>query len=240
MSDVKHAVRRVLIRYRQRYGLEAAVRIGKSSLKQYIDAPGSLDGRTFHTDFNGEVCETVLEMLIDDYMRSHSGARDWKMNRNVVLSDPTKPRGNKFLTEIDLFLMTPQCFYIFECKSYAGVKILRDRGLLVRGNGSSCDVYRQNALHLETVRKWLDRLSCCPRYQMVMFDFSNGKLKDERAPEARCEMPCFNETDLQDLFREKRDSVWDAVVISRIHELLSRETDQLRRRHLEYVKSLRK
>lgn len=238
MNDVKKAVRKVLLRYQRERGTAVAIEVAKNSLKQYIETPDSVDGKSFHTDFNGEVCETVLEMLIDDYKKKHPQAHGWMFNRSLILSDPTKPRDNQFLTEIDLLLMTPQCFYVFECKSYSGDKTLYGDGKLIREKGNSCDVYKQNRMHLEVVQKWLDRLSNRPRYQMVMFDFSNGELHDDRSSVAKAVMPCVNELSFNSLFSGNLDAVWDVDVIKEVHRLFSSETDALRAKHLAYVKSL--
>ena len=72
--------------------------------------------KNFKTDVNGEVCETVLEIGILEFMKRYPKAcKEWVLKKGLIVKDIDDPN-NGFLTEIDLVLATPQMIYLFECK----------------------------------------------------------------------------------------------------------------------------
>lgn len=237
MKDVKKAVRDVLLQYQKRYGTHVAVAVARKALTYRLKLPESSEENYLKTDFNGEICETVLEMLLMEYVSQHRND-GWCVNKGVILSDPTKPKSNEFLTEIDILLMTPQCFYVFECKSYSGDKVLIGNGYLTRNNGINCNVFKQNSLHLDILQKWTEGMSRRPCYQMAMFDFSLGTLSDKRTILCKNIMPCVNEKTLGTLFKKGMTNVWDKDVIHKLNNLFEKNVELERAKHLAYVKSL--
>lgn len=238
MGNVKTAVYEVLKRYHAEKGTQVTIEVAKNTLARPMTGVGEIGAKEFHQNFNGEVCETILEILIEDYCKKYpKETKGWKWNKGVILPD----RGNvksDFLTEIDFILFTPECIYIFECKSYAGDKVLVRDGTINRAKGNNCDVFKQNSLHLEVLKSWMDKLSQNPVYQMVLFDFSSGKMTDSRTQDAKQFMPCVNEKTLYSIFSNREGHAWDTDVIESVHKLFNKETEQMRQKHLKYVKSL--
>lgn len=232
MGDPKQAIHILLSDYYQKKGLTPTIQVAHSLLKRNIS------DRDLNSVFNGEICETVLQIMITDFIkRNPKRTSFWRFCNNIILSD-LETKSDRFLTEIDALLLTPECIYVFECKSYAGEKVIIGDGTITRKNGNNCDVYKQNSLHLKILRQWLDRFSKHPVYQMVLFNFSNGATKDERSYEAKKIMPCINEDSLFGMLHESRLEVWRPADLDIISTQFQRETDTLRRKHLEYVKSL--
>lgn len=241
MGDPKETIHALLMDYYKNKGITPALQVAHELLKQSVQGcpEDNMSAAELNAVFNGEVGETVLQIMIMDFMkRNPKRTESWRYNKSVILSD-LDSQSNKFLTEIDALLLTPECIYVFECKSYSGDKKLTGKGVIVRSNGNNCDVYSQNQLHLKILRQWLNRFSRRPVYQMVLFDFSSGSMTDTRDATAKRELPCVNENTLFDLLREEHLQVWRPQDLDEISKQFDRETKALRAKHLDYVKSLK-
>lgn len=237
MGDPKEAIHGLLYEYYNTKGIVPTLQVARELLRKPVPGVAGQDIASLNASFNGEVCETVLQVLIIDFMkRNPKKTEHWRYNKGVILSD-LDSRSSKFLTEIDALLMTPECFYVFECKSYAGDKKLIGQGTIVAKN-KTFDVFKQNALHLKILNQWVGRFSQHPKYQMVLFDFSTGEMDDQRAYKAKQDLMYVSESTLFDLLRESRLGVWRPEDIDSIHKQFDRETKALRMKHLDYVTHL--
>lgn len=229
---VKDSTRSKLLALRDRYGLDVAVSVAKSSL-----TISTSDGE-FKKQFNGEICETVLEMKIQEILKKHA---DWFYVKSLVLPDAD---GNnpEFLTEIDFVLFTPYCVYCIECKSYAGDKELVDAGTIKMKNGHQRDVYKQNRMHLDVLDKLICPFSLTeePVYQMILFDFSKGRCVDKRGVRARKEFPLANEQTFAELLKVRKAKVWDITGLASAKVKLEKFSERAHDKHLAYVKKLHK
>lgn len=238
MSNPKDTINKLLNDYYQKKGLNPAIQVAHELLKKPVISQTDMSTQELNAIFNGEVCETVLQIMIQDFMkRNPTKTASWRYNKSVILSD-LETQSSKFLTEIDALLFTPECIYIFECKSYAGDKQLVGKGTIKRSNGNDCDVYSQNSLHLKILKQWLNRFSQHPFYQMVLFDFSSGTMNDKRTASAKKELPLVTDTNLFQLLHTSRLGVWHAEDIDLISKRFATETEKLHAKHLDYVKSI--
>lgn len=229
---VKDSTRERLLALRDKYGLDVAISVAKSSLTVATN-----DGE-FKKQFNGEICETVLEMKIQEIMKEHS---DWFYIKSLVLPDADSTN-SEFLTEIDFVLFTPCCVYCIECKSYAGDKELLGAGTIKLKSGYERDVYKQNKMHLEVLDKLISPFSLLeePVYQMILFDFSKGECIDKRELQAKKEFPLANETTFEKLLKSRKVKVWDMTGLRSAKMKLEKFSKQAHSKHLAYVKSLHK
>ena len=237
MYKTKSATRKVLLNLYKKAGLQVMVSIARDLLAS--DVRGKVREECiaeFKTEMNGEVAEVVLEAEVQEYCKEHKEAtKDWFWCKSLILDDPG---GNTdFLTELDFTLFTPECIYVFECKSYAGDKKLVGSGELLRGVGNSCNVYKQNLLHVRTLNKHLKQFSKNPIYRMVMFNFSRGELEDERSDAAKFAMTCVDETTWESVIVNGAP-VWNLKALRPIIQQLKVKGDKHREKHLKYVKSI--
>ena len=237
MSKTKTATHDVLLDLYQRAGLQVTLSVARDLLKS--DVRGKIRKSKiaeFKTEMNGELSEVVLEILIMDYCAMHARqTKDWFWYKSLILRDPGGSAD--FLTELDFTLFTPECIYIFECKSYSGKKRLSGDGMLERQSGNSCNVYKQNLLHVRTLDKNLKHSVKKPIYRMVMFNFSSGDLVDTRADHAKFVMPCVGAEDWESVL-VKGAPVWNLGAIKPFTDKLAKDSERLRERHLKYVKSI--
>lgn len=237
--DEKSKIHDILLDFYQKKGAALTVKVAEGLLTRTVESKTKLSTAELNAVMNGEVCETVLEILIKDFMRRNpKRTKGWQYCKSVVLSDLDSARSD-FLTEIDALLLTPGCIYIFECKSYAGEKRLVGNGVITRSKGNDCDVFSQNSLHLKTLQRWLNKFSRSPRYQMVLFDFSSGTLTDMRDPEAKKYMRLTNVSNLKALLREEHEEVWHEEDLAAIKKQFDRITDGMHKKQVQYVKSLK-
>lgn len=223
---VKDNTREKLFKLEEKYGLQKTLKVAKASL-----SVASKDG-DFKKQFNGEICESVLELIILDLMKSK---KDLFYSKGVVIPDVEKQ--GEFLTEIDFVVYTAECVYCIECKSYAGEKRCIDSGTIVTGKMSR-DVYKQNYMHLEVLDKLIRRYAITPVYQMLLFNFSTGNLIDERSDVAKREFPVVNENNVVRAITRKGKAAWDLEGLRQADKLIRKFSAHNQKRHLEYVKSL--
>lgn len=201
----------------------------------------------FRTALHGEICEAVLEVALADYIkRNAKNTKDWFIKKGLILRDPTAVNSD-YLTELDLTLFTPNCIYLFECKSYSGDKIIEEKCTL-RTTKKAFDVYTQNAAHEETLLKNICELKVkgetaykSKGTQKVLFSFSIGDLQDTRSASAKNDMPCLQLSDL-DAFLSKRASsekIWNMPAVRKAADVMETKSKGLRAKHLAYVKRVR-
>lgn len=233
-EQIKYNTRKFLLEKYVELGKDAAVQIAEQALVSKSRA--AKDPKTMAL-MNGELCETVLEIILGDYGKKTS--KDWCWGRGIILKDPDNPK-SKFLTELDHTLFTPECIYIFECKSYSGNNKLVSPGIIKREDGREFNVFQQNRLHLEILHKNLGRFTLpgkSPRYKICLFDFSRGSTTDVRPFSERTAMPLVDKRNLLSVI-ETGEKVWDMNGLRQARELLIKEKKHLQQNHLEYVVSL--
>lgn len=231
MNEYQESMHDKLFAIYDKYGLEPTFKIAHESLKAHFP---TLEAKQ---KFNGEVCEAVLEIQINHWIKRYSV--DACYIRSLILPD-AKSKNKNFLTEIDMVLFTPWCVYCIECKSYSGDKILMGYGTLLGGSGKRCNVFKQNAMHLKVLDNMIGGLAVKPKYQMIMFNFSNGEITDNRSEKAKRELPVVNETNLFAEIYKLNDKNWDMGGIRKAIPIFEQFSDNNRERHLEYVQSLRR
>lgn len=229
--DIKTYTRQKLFEYYDKYGLKVTIDAGRQLLSKRIEV-----GKESRTSINGEIAETILELILTQYCKDNpKKTKDWCWGKSLILKDPTKD--SDFLTELDFTLFTPECVYIFECKSYVGDKVIREKGLIERAGHKDFDVFKQNFIHLETLNKWIEKLSESPIYQMVLFNFSKGNVCDIRTDKYKEYLPCVDESNVLSVLYNSKP-VWDMNSLNRVMTILKNSSDNLRPKHLEYVKRL--
>lgn len=232
----KEATYEKMMEVYQNRGKDGAIKAAEGILHSSACA----DDVEFKMELHGEVCECVLEILIRDEIKTNPNAKDWVFCKGTVLKDRKNVK-KEFFTEIDFILFTPECVFLFECKSYTGRKELICNGTVRRENGSYFDVYKQSVLHKEVLEKWIEDFVLrgkIPVIQMCMFNFSNGELVDKRSRNARREMPCLDKDTVIPYITIPGDRVWDMGCFPHVRDVFNKNSDAFRQRHLDYVKSL--
>lgn len=227
---VKDSTRSQLLLLRDQYGTDVAIKVARSALRVRSD-----DGE-FKKQFNGEVCEVVLEMFLQEMIKG--GHPDWFYVKGMILPD-AESYNREFLTEIDFVVFTRACVYCIECKSYAGDKSITGNGT-INLKSSSRDVYKQNSMHLEVLDKMISRFSIAekPVYQMLMFNFSHGECRDLREERAKCIFPVVDERSFASAITVSDEDNWDLVGLLRAKPKFEKFSKVTRAKHLEYVKQL--
>lgn len=226
---VKDDTRKRLLAIEEKYGCETAVAVAKESLGV------ANKNKTFKQQFNGEVCETVLEMLLRKEAKERSG--DFFYMKSVVLPDAETL--SDFLTEIDFVVVTSTCIYCIECKSYAGDKILSGNGtVIIKKTGKSRDVFAQNEMHLEVLDKLLRPFGKKPLYQMLLFNFATGSITDERSERAKQIFPVTDEKSIIEYLRKPKNGIWDYKGLCMAKKKIVLFSEKNRSRHLKYVQGL--
>ena len=243
--DYKTGTNKILLDYYEKNGFIKTVKTAKAMYE--INLKKAKPG--FKTDLCGEVCETVLEIGIMEFMRKYPEiCKDWILKKGIIVKDIDNPN-NGFLTEIDLVLATPQIIYIFECKSYAGEKILTDV-CTIRTEKRSFDVYKQNLLHAKVFLKQFAPYRANKTIkkfplQLVLFSLSKGSITDERNEVNKLLMPLV---EIETLFKFLSQNIptknkeivmlWKMQYVKRALEIIAEQSDANRSAHLDYVKNL--
>lgn len=229
-EKVKDSTRKNLLALRDTYGVKVAIEVARKSLK-VADSDGD-----FKRNLNGELCEAVLEILLQDFIKTH---KDWFYVKGMVLPDADN-LNSEFLTEIDFVLFSKTCVFCIECKSYSGKTTLKDKGTFILNDGKTRDVYKQNILHLEVLDKMLDPFGKRGKeYQMVLFDFSSGDCSDTRNAKDKKEFLYTTEKNiLSILSNASYKGNWDLEGLRLAKPKFENFSRKARAKHLAYVKSL--
>ncbi len=233
----KEATRETLLEYRATHSLIDTIQMASRIM---LTGHGK-DNFQFAADLHGEICETVLELIVSEFVRQGNlSEKGWSYWKGLILKDRTNPK-SKFLTEIDFTVFSPKCVYIFECKSYAGNKTLTGEGLLTREDGKQYDVFKQSSLHLEALYPWLEGFTLpgkTPVIQMCMFNFSRGVLADRRTKSKQLQMPCLEVATTIEYLSKPGEAVWNTKLLSAVGEKLDKFSKTKSQEHLKYVKGL--
>ena len=237
---VKEAVRTKLLSIYKEHGLNVAIQVGYEVLGKMHRTSIELSEereKYIKTNMNGEISETVLEIILMEYMKLHpEQTKEWHISKGLILRDPTK-RNSRFMTELDLTLFTPKCVYVYECKSFAGEKRIIGKGEIIRLNGNSCDAFRQNAIHVTTLHNNIKTYSSKPLYQMRLFDFSRGSAQDDREQKYKDLLPYVTVGNVLNGFSTGED-VWYMPALLKAVKSIEAASERLRPIHLRYVKEL--
>lgn len=239
--STKNNTHDTLIDFYRKNGYEHTLSVARKMLESKKYAKD----KKFSADLHGEICESVLEICIMEYVKQHpKETSNWFFTKGMILKDVNNP-DSEFLTELDLVLFTPQQICIFECKSYNSDKVLRNECTIVRDNGTKFDAYRQNSLHRKVLMDQFVKFSsikcdCPDMCRIYLFNFSTGKTVDDRSRENKCLMPHINERNIFSLLGSlsaKRD-YWDVRYLKRAVDIINKHQERNTRRHLNYVKEL--
>lgn len=198
----------------------------------------------------GEIAETVLYVLINDYIEKNN-LIDWRISKGLILKDINKEPSNNYFTELDLTLFTPKCIFSFECKSYKGPKYLTERGTLKVKRGNSfkvqLDVFDQHSKHFNVL---FDNLRCAlnedsyskkyKSFKLLYFDFSDYPTDDKRDDKYRKVFPIINVNNLYSLFKnyDSRPDYWNMKTLNKVVDIIEKNKKAHTKSHLEYVSSL--
>jgi len=240
MAAYKDSTNRLLKEYCSEHGLDMTISLGRAML----EAKKSSRDKSFYTDVNGEVCETVLELIIDQYILDNCLKEEgWFYKKGLIIKEPKQV--NTYYTELDLTVFSPQKIFIFECKSYSGAKTITDTCTIRRKNGNDCDVFRQNYKHANALANQFspfrtNKASEEAPYQLVLFNFSCGSVNDVRPALRQVMMPCLDETNIVNIFDVYRNHpiIWRMDKVRQAADIIDKHSDENRSKHLSYVKSL--
>ena len=243
--NYKDSTNEVLLDYYKENGFQKTVAVAKSMYNVNLKNAK----KNFKTDMNGEVCETVLEIGILEFMKRYPKACEhWVLKKGLIIKDIEDPN-NGFITEIDLVLATPQMIYLFECKSYTGNKVLTNE-YTITTPARSFDVYKQNYLHAKTFLAQFTPYRCNKSsqvfpIQLALFSLAKGEIVDARTDVNKALMPLVEIEDLFDFLakniptsRKKIPTLWKMVYVKEALDIISNRSDEYRSKHLKYVKKL--
>lgn len=243
--DYKTETNKILLDYYEKNGFVKTVKTAKAMYKVNLKTAKP----DFKTDLCGEICETILEIGIIEFMKKYPEiCRDWVIKKGLIVKDIENPN-NGFLTEIDLVLATPQMIYIFECKSYTGEKILTDI-CTIKTKNRSFDVYKQNLMHARVFLKQFDpyRVNKAVKklpLQLALFSLSKGSITDKRNDTSKMLMPLVEIENLfkflsQNIPTTDREviSLWKMKYVKNALDIIAKKSDANRSAHLAYVKNL--
>lgn len=238
-EDIKNKTSEVLYNY---FNKE------KSLSKLIVTARGMLSSSSSTPQIRGEICETVLSIMLEEYIKRYNLSDKWHLSKGLILKDRLNPNSD-YSTELDLTLFTAETIYCFECKSYRGEKILKDKGkLYIRYKGKDnfqIDIYEQHKKHFYALIKYLKDYQIKgvengKPVKIVIFNFSEGDLIDERDMRYRKLFPVVDESQVYKLFKYHFDApkFWDMNRLRGKIIELEEKSKGLYDDHICYVSSL--
>lgn len=242
--NYKEETNKVLLEYYKEHGLAPTIDIAKAMLL----SDKYKNNMHFYTHTHGEICETILECILEDFFKKFGLSRyGWFYKKGLILKDINATESGYF-TELDLTVFTPQKIFAFECKSYGGDKKITNKCTIVKKAGGSYDVYKQHSQHFNVLANQLAPFRIRNKgtlnhsaYQLILFNFSTGQTADVRNSEDKLIMPCLNENNVLNIFKllVNQPVLWDIERVKKAVDIIDKHSAVNRAKHLSYVKKLR-
>lgn len=189
---------------------------------------------------NGEVCECVLRVMTEHYLREHR--IEGYVFHSLVLKNKNAPK-SEFRTELDFTLMTPFFCATAECKSFSGQILVTDRCTLNRDK-LVADVARQTGVHVKALIPYLQDYVvggagiATPPLKAFCFLYSNGVVTDRRVLTDRQALPVLLLSTLYkyygSLFQSFRREVYDVKAAAKTFQKMA-DSRVLHIQHANYV-----
>lgn len=242
-KDYKETTNEKLITYYREHGKEKAISVARSMLQLNTHK----DNKLFRAHLHGEICETVCEIILLDFMSKHKmETKDWCYSKGMILKDIENPDSG-FLTEIDLTLFTNYQILTIECKSYGGDKTFTQACTVKRVGQKSIDVYKQHEAHYKCLSKTFDNFRQFGNGSLKVepvalgyFNFSEGNIVDNRTIVWKNVMPIYDETNLENKlnFYLDKPTYWKMDYVKKVVNIIDRKKKENTSAHLKYVTDL--
>lgn len=242
-KDYKGKMNEKLMAYYTANGKENAILLADKML----EATTHKKDKIFRAHVHGEICETVLEICILDFMSRHKEETgDWFYSKGMILKDKDNPN-SPYLTEIDMTLFTPYKILTVECKSYGGDKVFTKKCTVNRVGVKSTDVYEQHEKHYKTLLKTFEPFRKngngsfnVASIQIGYFNFSIGKVEDKRTDKWQNTMPILNVQKIEALLKTylNKPIYWKMDYVKRAVSIVDANKKKNTTAHLKYVTDL--
>lgn len=186
----------------------------------------------------GECCEILLELAILEYAKQRN--LPWICSKGLTLKRRDYKKGT---TELDITLFTPSQIILFESKYRSGNIQLIDECKIVPDYGHVADVYKQNMMHLDNLRRYLDtavhNLSAGAPFALCLFIEPANRVKDNRDDKMRGIVPLVSLENIipyLDTIANKKQVVWDINKLHQILVLLDSMSEENFKQHMKGVR----
>lgn len=242
-KDYKGRTNAKLLAYYKEKGKEQAIAVARSMLQLNTHK----DNKIFRAHLHGEICETVCEIIILDFMCRHKvETKDWILSKGMILKD-MEDTNSGYLTEIDLTLFTNYQIFTLECKSYGGDKVFTKACTVSRKGQKSVDVYQQHEAHYKCIAKTFESFRQFGNGSLKVepvalgyFNFSEGDVVDNRTIVWKNVMPIFDELNLERRlnFYLNKTTYWKMAYLKKVVSIIDKKKEENTIAHLKYVTGL--
>lgn len=182
--------------------------------------------------FKGECAEVYLYVTVLEFIKKFQ--LPWKVYLSLVIPHRDGKEGHT--TEIDLVLVSEEMITVFESKSYGGDKEITDVCTIERKGGNK-DIYKQNALHCESLIKQIAdyNINDVKGMKSALFSYAEGDLEDTREDKYKRFMPVLTEDNILKYLTsltKLSTKYWKPEVFEKIEQLSKELTVE---DHMNYI-----
>lgn len=216
------------------FGIEQADKQIRKIIQQAEHDKISFDAKS---EIKGELAEVALEVYLLEIQKY---LRNSMLSKGLCVRDTLSGR----TTEMDVTFFTPCKIYMFECKSYAGKKILTKECTLQGAH--TTDVFSQSQHHMEVLNQYLStfrinrNVKGCAPYKLVLFELSTTDCEDHREDRWKRIVPLITLDTLWEFLCEEFTAPqkinWDFARMLPIVSQLDRESPELFREHMKRMR----
>ena len=189
------------------------------------------------SEIKGELAEVALEVYLLEIQKY---LKNSVLSKGLCIRDVLSGR----TTEMDVTLFTPCKIYMFECKSYAGKKILTKECTLAGTH--TTDVFSQSQHHMEVLNQYLSTFRVnrsvkgCSPYKLVLFELSTTDCEDRREDKWKRIVPLITLDTLWEFLCEEFTSTqkinWDFARMLPVISQLDKESPELFKEHMKRMR----
>lgn len=237
LSKFKKNMRNDILNTYSTKGYKLAIQKVYYLIKNSNKLANEIGEKSLPIQIRGECCELLLELGIMEYARIKN--LPWFTYKGLVIERRDNKKGT---TELDLTLFTPSRIILFESKYRKGKVKLIDECKIVPEFGSVTDVYKQNIMHLDNLRKYIypaiKTVKLNKPFGIVLFVESCVRVQDLRKEEYKALVPLISLENLEQYLRtleSNKNVVWDINHLHRILIELDKHTDSNLKKHMKAV-----
>lgn len=241
LIEFKNNLRKEVLNIYSKQGYNFAKKSVDMLMKNANKKAKEIGNKSLPVQIKGECTELILELQIREFARQNK--LNWVLVKGLTLKRLDYKKGKT--TELDLTLFTPSKIILFESKYRSGKFSLIDECNLVPSGtfGYPANVYKQNLLHLDNLRRYLSpavkNLKAGKPFSIALYMYDSANVKDLRTEQYKKLVPLLTPNNIKSYLEEKakeRVEIWDMGKIRLLIKKLDEQSADNFKEHMNNVR----
>jgi len=243
LISFKKNLRNEILRIYKQDGYDIAMNSTLNLIKKSNKKANEIGKKELPVQIRGECTELLLELQIREYARKRN--LPWILSKGLTIPRLDNKKG---MTELDLTLFTPAKIILFESKYRQGkYNIFGECQLVPQSSyGFPTNVYLQNLLHLDNLRKHLSSaiitVKLSKPFSICLYMSDLSKVEDKREVKYKSLIPLLGPNNINNYLKDIENNkieVWNIGELQKKLIELDSKNEENFKKHLENMKKRR-